>query len=494
MGIAFHFPLLIIFLPMACAILMPLVRDAEKARNITLFTHVVQVALSITLVLALWNSRYWYFTYKMGAFPAPYGNEIGFGMLEALIACAFSIVMTICVYGTKKDLVNDIESGKIYFYFCMVNLLSASLMVLTFSEDLFTTYVFIEVITIAACSIVAAKENKETLKATIKYLFLSVMGSGLFLMGLAILYAITGHLLMRYTGYSVAHLVANNMYQFPLVVSLILFIVAVAVKSALFPFHSWLPDAHGSATTTSSAILSGLVLKGYMVFLIKLVYRVYGIETVNNLGGFNVLFAFGVAGIIAGSVMACFQTDFKRMIAYSTVGQIGYIFMGMGLNTTSGFMISSFHIIAHSFTKSMMFITAGALISESGSPLISDLNGAGIKNKLAGTAFTIGALSMIGIPLFAGFVTKFHIAQASIVSVQSIWFVLPALAFSTLLSGVYYFPVIAKIFAKPQGTFEPTKLKFSASFSLVLLVAVNIGLGLLFTPMLRALEMGILAL
>ena len=494
MGIAFHFPLLIIFLPMVAAIIMPLVRDSEKARNVTLVAHFIQVALAITLVITLWNSPIWYFTYRMGYFPAPFGNEIGIGMLEALLACVFSIVMTVCIYGTKKDLEKDIEAGRQYFYYCMLNLLSTALMALVFTNDLFTAYVFIEVITIAACSIVVAKENKDTLKATIKYLFLSVMGSGLFLMALAILYSITGHLLMQYAGQSVAFLVANDLFQFPLVMSLLLFIVSIAVKSALFPFHSWLPDAHGSATTTSSAILSGLVLKGYIVFLIKLLHRVYGVEIVSELGAFPVLFALGVTGIVAGSVMACFQTKFKRLIAYSTVGQIGYIFMGMGLNTTSGFVASSFHIIGHSFTKSMMFIAAGALIAAAGSPNIAELVGAGRKNKLAGIAFTVGALSMAGIPLFAGFVTKFYIAGASMYSEQSIWFVLPVLALSTFLSGVYYFPVLVKIYSKCEKLETPIRPTFSASFVLIFLVAINIALGLFFMPLLRALEIGILAL
>ena len=110
MGIVFHFPLLIIFLPMAAAIVMPLVRDYGKARNITLFAHFIQIVLAITLVITLWRSPIWYFTYRMGYFPAPFGNEIGIGMLEALLACVFSIVMTMCIYGTKNDLEKDIKS------------------------------------------------------------------------------------------------------------------------------------------------------------------------------------------------------------------------------------------------------------------------------------------------------------------------------------------------------------------------------------------------
>ncbi|MCL2616250.1 MAG: sodium:proton antiporter, partial [Defluviitaleaceae bacterium] len=336
--------------------------------------------------------------------------------------------------------------------------------------------------------------------ATIKYLFLSVMGSGLFLMSTALLYGITGHLLMEPINDSITVLVATGEYYFPLTLTMLLFIVSLAVKSALFPFHTWLPEAHGSATTAASAILSGLVVKGYVVMLMKMIYRVYGVDTLAALGVFHVLFLLGITGMVAGSVMACFQTRIKRLIAYSSVGQIGYIFMGMGLYTQGGFVAAGYHIIAHAFTKSMLFIAAGALISASGSYNIADLTGAARKNKMAGIAFTVGALSMVGIPLFAGFVSKFYLAGAAVQGQHSIWITLPVLAISTFLNGLYYFPVLVRIYSKPEeeaGDAVPAAAvvakpvpSFAANFTLVCLIAANVALGVLFAPLLAAIEVG----
>ena len=505
MGIAFHFPLIIIFLPMLGALAMPLVRSGSVARAITLAIQATLICLSLWLATALWNAPIAYFTYQMGYFPAPWGNELRAGMLEALLATAFATVMLFSILGTKYDLERDIDGNKQYLYYCMVGLLSTSLMALVFTNDLFTAYVFIEVSTIAACAIVVAKETGETLKATIKYLFLSVMGSGLFLLATAILLSITGHLLMEPTHEVITALMASGEYRFPLTMTILLFIVSMAVKSALFPFHTWLPDAHASATTSSSAILSGLVLKGYVVLLLKLLYRVYGLETIAALNVFPVLFVLGITGIIAGSLMACFQTKLKRLIAYSSVGQIGYIFMGMGLATQGGFTIASYHIIAHSVTKSMLFIAAGALINAAGgSYLISDLTGAGRKNKIAGIAFTVGALSMAGIPLFAGFVSKFYLAGAAVHGGHNIWVTLPVLAISAFLSGVYFFPVLFKIYSRETSEASPTKDTtpalaitpetggFSRNVTLICLMAANVALGMLFVPLLEMLETGFL--
>ena len=507
MGLAYHVPLIIIFLPMLAAIAMPLVKHASAARRLTLVVQTMSIILAFWLTMSLWSAPIAYFTYDMGYFPSPWGNELRAGMLEALLATTFSAVLMFSILGTKDDLDRDIQGSKHYLYYCMINLLATSLMALVFTNDLFNAYVFIEVNTIAACAIVVSKETGETLKATVKYLFLSVMGSGLFLLSIAILYSITGHLLMEPASVAIAELVVTGTYQFPLTITILLFIVSMAVKSALFPFHTWLPDAHGSATTSSSAILSGLVLKGYVVMLLKLLHRVYGLDVAGELGVLPVLFALGIIGMIAGSVMACFQTKLKRLIAYSSVGQIGYIFMGMGLNTQGGFTAASFHIIAHSVTKSMLFIAAGLLINAAGSYTISDMAGAGRKNKLAGIAFTVGALSMAGIPLFAGFVSKFHLAGAAIYGDHTIWITMPVLAISTFLNGLYYFPVIVKIFAPkkeaPTENTEPApcnplmaspfrKPALASAVTLVCLILANIALGMFFEPVLQALETGFL--
>ena len=498
MGISFHFPLLIIFLPMLAAVAMPLLRSARLARMVTLGVLMAMTILAVGLTISLWVSPISYFTYKMGYFPAPWGNELRTGMLESMLAIVFAAVMLFCVLGTKHDLERDIGKNRLYLYYCMINLLTCSLMALVFTNDIFTAYVFIEVSTIAACSIVAAKETGETLKATIKYLFLSVMGSGLFLLATAILYSITGHLLMSNANEVITTLVESGEYTFPLLMTLLLFIVSIAVKAALFPFHVWLPDAHASATTSSSAILSGLVLKGYVALLIKMLYRVYGIETIEALGVLPVLFILGVTGMMVGSVMACFQTKLKRLIAYSSVGQIGYIFMGMGLSNQAGFTAASFHIIAHSFTKSMLFIAAGVLINASGSYDIASMTGAARKNPMAGAAFTVGALSMAGLPLFAGFVSKFHLASAAVHSQHNLWITLMALAISAFLSGVYYFPVIVKIYSKNENetgdSFKTYSAGLSANVTFICLMLINVALGLFFIPILGALESGFLAL
>ena len=276
------------------------------------------------------------FTYTMGRFLAPYGNAINCGPLQALLTTAFSLVMAASLAGGRRDLFQDVLPEKQRLYFVMVDMLQASLLALTYTNDVFTGYVFIEISTIAACALVMAKDNGPNLIATIRYLFMSLVGSGLFLIGLTVLNSITGYLLMPSLAEAVAGLRLSGSYPIPLTVAVGLIVAGLGVKSAMFPFHLWLPDAHGGATTASSAILSGLVLKGYIVLLLVMILRVFSMELMVELGVTDVILAFGLLGMIFGSLAAMRENHIKRMLAYSSVAQVGYIFMGVGLGSDGG--------------------------------------------------------------------------------------------------------------------------------------------------------------
>ena len=501
-----HFPLIMILLPMVMSLTMFIAKDERWARYITLAVQYVVAMLSLWLLVALINSPVEAYAYALGSFPAPWGNELRAGPLEAMMSFAFAVVMFLSVLGAANDTVRDINQNKMRYFYLMINLLSCSLAAMVYTNDIFTGYVFMEINMLAACSIVVAKESGETVKATIKYMCLSMVGSMLFLLSVAMLYSISGHLLMVPAHEVIATLAASGEYTLPLIVTLALFTISVAIKGALFPFHTWLPDAHANATTTVSAILSGLVLKGYIILLIKIIYRVYGIEVVDMLGVMPAMFILGMVSMIAGSVFALQQKDIKRMVAYSTVAHIGYIFMGIGFNTPAGFAAASYHIMAHAFTKSMLFLATGALINAAGSRNISEMLGVAWRNKVAGAAFLVGALSLIGIPFFAGFPSKFYLAGAAIQDGRGAYIAFIFLAFSTFLNALYYVPTLYKFFTnrgivmqeeqeQGHGDIAATENGGVITISpgngvLYIMMVINIILGVLFLPIMRLLEEG----
>lgn len=475
------------------------IMDGKKAKRINLAVIAVIGVMSGAVLAYVLHSGESY-VYRMGHFPAPWGNEIRVGVLEASMAVFFCIIMFLCMIGGVFEREQELEETKLNLYYVMVNLLLCSLLALIYTNDLFTAYVFVEINTISACGLIMIKQNGRTLEAATRYMIMSLLGSGLLLLGICFLYDLTGHLLMSNIKEQVRLLHAGGMYSVPLLVALGLMSVGLAIKSALFPFHSWLPDAYGYSTLSSAAILSSLVSKGYIFLLVKIFFRVVGFEVVKDSKVINVLFVFGIAGMIMGSVDAIREGNIRRMIAYSSVAQIGYIYMGFGLGTTDGMIASIYHIVSHAATKSLLFVAASGITDVSGdSTDFFELTGAGYRHKLAGVAFTVGSLSMVGVPMFAGFISKLLFAQAGMESAHKMLPTLIALAISTILNAVYFMKTVIRIYTPVPGKvirekgFRSMTVKEqpSKSVALVLFIILNLFLGLCSEPVIALFRCGL---
>ena len=407
-----NFPFFCIILSMFSAIISFVMNGRiAKYIHVAMVTAVLILSLATLSFVAGTGESY---TFMMGHFPAPWGNEIRIGELEALMAVFFSLIMMLSVFGGMAHIDREVQDSKKNLFYILLDLLMASLLALIYTNDLFTAYVFIEINTIAACGLIMIKKQGRTYVSALRYMIMSLVGSGLFLIGLTLLYSITGHLLMSPAKVVLEQIIAEHSYQVPLMVIIILVTVGLGIKSGLYPFHTWIPDAYGYTTPSASAILSSLVSKGYIFLLIKIFYRVLGFDSIISSHMVNILFAFGVIGMIMGSVAAIKERNIRRMTAYSSVAQIGYIYMGLGLGTTAGVVAAVFHIISHGVMKSLLFLSISGLteVSDGRSDYLS-LRGAGLRNKIAGVAFTVGSLSMIGMPLLTGFISKYLFASAA---------------------------------------------------------------------------------
>ncbi len=489
-----NFPFMTIVFSLTCGVFCAVLRG-KWAKRLCLAWLAVTFAMSLSVLVYTLKSG-GYYIYRMGKWDAPWGNEIRVGILEALMASVFSGVMLLSVLGGLHHIFEDCEAEKTNLYFTMISLLMSSLFALIYTNDLFTGYVFVEINTIASCALVMLKSSSKTLVATTRYLIMSLLGSGLFLLGIVILYGITGELLMESIGAKVQEIFAQGEYSLPITVIIGLFSVGLAVKSALFPFHSWLPDAHGSATASSSAVLSGLVLKGYIILLIKIFYRVFGLEIIVSERVSNFLFLFGALAMICGSIGALRERDLKRMLAYSSVAQIGYIYVGIGMHSDIGMTAACVQILAHAITKPMLFICSGGFMDVSGGHKgMASITGAGLRDPLGGAAFTVGALSMTGIPFFAGFVTKLTLTEGALeTSTPMMVMALGAIAVSTLLNALYYIPVIFNLFTKPKdGAYSSLRARYTPAYAgaLTVFIALNLGFGIFSQSVVDAVSRGL---
>ncbi len=493
MAFAYNFPFFCILFTMAGGVVSSVLK-AKPAFYLNIFITSLCTLMSVYLLIFMYNTPQ-DVTYLMGHFPAPWGNEIRFGPLEILIGTVLSVVMLLINICQKDRVFFNVKDKKINLFYLMMNLMLSSLYALTYTNDLFTAYVFIEINTLCACGLIMAKENGKTIGATIKYLLMSLLGSGLYLVAIILLYDLTGHLLMPNVGESLSVLIASGEYVLPITIIAGLLAVGIAIKSALFPFHTWMSHAYNNAMNMSNAISSGLVVKGYVILLIKFFYSVFGLEAIKALNVGDVLIFFGVLGIVAGSIEALREKNVKRMLAYSSVGQMGYIYVGVGLATFEGLVAAGFIIVSHALTKSMLFTSLeGLMFSSENSKYIQGLKGSAYRNPVAALGFTVGAFSMIGIPLFSGFIAKYSLSTAAIHEGIFIWVILISLLISTVLNAVYFSRVLISIYTKDEERMEKHKNSFTYKFGQVGFITLNVLLGLFYQPIIDIIEVGFLTL
>lgn len=484
-----NFPLLILLVLLISSFIMPVLKSLKTVKCLALFTILLCLVLSVVTLMHVSLSGT--FVYRVGHFDAPWGNELYIGLLEIIMSTVFTFIAALITWASFYSVSHEMNEKRARLYYTLCGILLASLLGIVYSNDIFNCFVFIELSSIAACGIVVVKDKKENIKAALKYLILSSLGSGLVLMGIAFLYSMTGNLNISFVHQELVKV--QGLYHSTLIIALGLFTVGLGVKSAMFPLHIWLPDAHTYAPSSSSALLSSLVLKAYILLYIKILYRVFGIETVKALPVLEVVLLMGAVGMILGSVLALLQKDLKRMIAYSSVAQIGYIFMGIGLGNVVGLIAAIFHIISHALTKSALFLVAGNIIDEVGSKEIVKLKGIGVEMPITLGVFAVCALSMIGIPLFIGFNSKWNFALAIIDSNRIVF--IAVLVASSLLNALYYLPILINAYFGDENvkgkTYMSKEKSLGALLPLLILASTIVYFGVYSNGIINLIEKSI---
>jgi len=312
--------------------------------------------------------------------------------------------------------------------------------------------------------------------ASLKYLMLGTIGSVSILLGIAFLYMVTGTLNMT-LNYDLIQ-AAWQVYPRNILVALGFILTGFGIKAAVFPLHTWLPDAHSTAPTPSSALLSGLVVKIYLFGAIKMLFRVIGMEIITQVNIPLFMTYFAMVGMIMGSVFAIGQKDIKRILAYSSVAQIGYIVLGIGLATQSGLSVALFHVVTHALMKSALFLSAGAVIYQTGRRDVRELAGIGYQMPITMTVFTIGALGMIGIPGINGFMSKWYLSFAVLEAGRPL--VLLVILLSSFLNAVYYLPIIISAFLREREDHKNVLVEDEVPLSMTGPMVLIAGLCILF--------------
>ena len=483
MDFIINFPLFTIILGFISVVLTSFLHD-KISKIITIVIEFISIVFGLCLIY--YTNTYGMVEYQLGHLSAPFCNQIRFGPYEALLATLVPIVMLLSVLSGDNHLRRDVAESKIHSFYTLINLILVALLALIYTDDIFTGYVFLEISTLSAIGITMIKNHGRQIAAALRYMLFNLLGSALFLLGCILLYGITGYLSMSYIKDIITTLFETGKNHIGIVVSFTLISIGLGIKSGLFPFYYWMGDTYGVNTTSASSILSGLISKGYIILLIKMIYRTFGILNVMKTPLLSVLFILGACGMVMGSITSIRQKVINKMVSYSSAAQIGYIYLGIGLGEV-GLIAATFHIMTHSICKPLLFSSSNRLIDASGKKhKFENLRGTAYADRLAGIGFTIGALSMVGFPFLAGFVSKYLYISNAIVNFNKGGYLfmtiitIIALVISTLLNTIYYFRTVINIYSQPkEGKSNYVRNKYDLGFviSTVLFICLIFALG-----------------
>ncbi|HHX76933.1 MAG TPA: monovalent cation/H+ antiporter subunit D family protein, partial [Firmicutes bacterium] len=472
MSLSAHYPVLLVVNLLLCSYMMPVLMRWKKRLCPVVALGSVAISFILAVALALKVNHEGPFHYYLGGWQAPWGIDFFVDHLAVFTLITLTGVgLTVFLYATG-DILHELKPAVYGWYYTLYLLLLASMAGIAVSNDLFNLYISVEICSIASCAIISIKQNRECIEASFKYMILSGVGSGGMLLGIALLYMVTGNLNLDFIAAQLPG--ALSYYPRNVMAAMALFLAGLGVKAALFPLHTWLPDAHSAAPSPSSAILSGLVIKVYAVIFIKFFLKVMPGELYASVPVMDIVLLMASLGIIIGSLFAIAQKDIKRMLAYSSVAQIGYVFLGIGLMTYNGVVGGVLHIFNHAVMKSMLFLAAGAIIYSTGIRSIRDMKGIGKQMPLTMVVFSLGALSMIGIPFTNGFISKWYLAIGAVDAGRLIY--VAVILISSLLNCMYYLPiVIDAFFGKRHGPpLETRKLPLQMTLPLAILGVATI--------------------
>lgn len=403
----------------------------------------------------------------LGGWPPPFGIEYVLDHLSIFMAAIVVFIGLITViYPPVAGLYQAPRKGVPMYG--LILLLIGGLVGVVITGDLFNLFVFLEIYSLASYALITLGGDRAVV-ASFRYLMLGTIAGSFYLLGVGFIYFSTGTLNMA----DAARLMPP-IYGSPAIIAAVaLIIIGMGIKMALFPLHVWLPDAHSYAPPVIAAILAAIQIEVAAYVIVRMMLTIfqpqYFIET---LPVTTVIGWVAAAGIIFGSVMAIAQRDFKRMLAYSTVAQVGYIGLGIGLANPLGLIGGLLHILNHAFMKSCLFLVAGGIRYQTGLHEIPQFAGLGRKMPLLMAGFTAAALSMVGIPPTAGFFSKWYLVLGSIDANN--WVFVAVILASSLLTAVYFFRMIEKLYAATPSSEVAAEVEKATEPSARILVPILI--------------------
>jgi multicomponent Na+:H+ antiporter subunit D len=469
-----HLPALQIVIPLFGALIAAFLRRGSTGFAVALVVSWLMPLISGAMLWQVITGGP--ISYHMGGWEPPWGIEYRVDLLNAFVLMLVSTVGAVSIPFARRSVTLEIDGREAWFY-CMYLLCLTGLLGITITGDAFNAFVFLEISSLSTYVLIATGLGRRALLAAYQYLIMGTIGATFYVIGIGFLYLITGSL--NFVDIAQRLAAAGPESFAPVMAALAFIAVGVSLKLALFPLHVWLPNAYAHAPSFATAFLAGTATKVAIYLLIRLFFSIFGVAfAFDTLPVKPVLIALSLAAMFIAAAIAVFETNLKRMLAYSSVSQIGYITLGIGLANKAGLTGSVVHLVNHAIMKTALFLALGSVFYRLGACSLDAISGLGRRMPLTFAAFTIAALGLIGTPGTVGFISKWYLAVGALD--KGSWVLVFAIVASSLISVVYLGRILEAAWFREEGpgAKEAADPPLSMLLPLLVLAAMTIYFGI----------------
>ncbi|SDG84911.1 monovalent cation/H+ antiporter subunit D family protein [Roseospirillum parvum] len=473
-----NLPALAIVVPLLAAPLVALMIRPALAWSLAALAGLTTLAVTGGLLARVLDSGP--IVYAVGGWAGPWGIEYRIDTLSAGMLVLVAGIGAVSLLYARASVAREIPPARASLFYSLMLLCLTGLLGMCISGDVFNVFVFLEISSLSSYALIGLGSTRRAFTAAFNYLILGTIGATFYVIGIGLLYMMTGSLNMA----DLATLVPAQMDTTTVQMAIAFLAVGLSLKAALFPLHLWLPNAYAYAPSVVTAFLAATATKVSIYVLVRFVFTVFGgtgllvLEGPLGLSAGTLICVLALAGVVVASLSAIYQEDAKRLLAYSSVAQVGYMLLGVGLASPAGLSAGLIHVFNHALIKFALFLAVGAVVWRTGSAHMAALAGAGKRMPWTMAAFVIAGLSLIGVPGTVGFVSKWMLLQAALA--QQLWLVAGLILFTSLLAVVYVWKMIEAAYFRPvpEGGPEIAEAPLSLRLPLWLVALACIYFGL----------------
>jgi multicomponent Na+:H+ antiporter subunit D len=461
-----HLPILQIVIPLMAAPVCVLLRRRDWA-----WAFAMAVSWLVFAMTAMMLERVLFegtVVYSLGNWPAPWGIEYRIDVVNGFVAFFVSLIGAVVLAYAPRSVAAELPGVRGNLFFTAFLLCLTGLLGMTVTGDVFNVFVFLEISSLSSYALIALGPDRRALSASYQYLVMGTVGATFYVIGVGLLYMMTGTLNMV----DMAERLQPVLMTRTVLAGFGFLAVGISLKLALFPLHLWLPNAYAYAPSVVTAFLAATATKVSIYVFVRFFYNIFGAQyTFSMLHLEWFLVPLALAGVFVASLVAVFQSNIKRLLAYSSIAQVGYMMLGVGLNSLTGLTATLAHLFNHAITKCALFLAMGSIVLRLGSCELENLRGLGKRMPVTMAAFVAGGLSLIGVPLTAGFISKWYLVLGAL---ERGWYAVAGLVLIASLIAVAYVWKVVEVayFHEPEGK---TALATEAPLSMLIPTWILVG-------------------